>query len=299
MTNTTATMLPTTSAGQLPGTTDQRVTRRGNALRLVIASVAMLACATFAAVPYLIPGVEARARTAEADGRLTELLLFDTLRFPLAMLLALGLLLIAARVEKVRLRDYFGYVRAPQARGALLTTTIAAATVTALAAGLAHLTGWDAGRGGVGDTAGIPLVLMLLYGVSRAFLLQGIQEEWWFRGFAFRGHRQRPWFVLITTTVVFTALHLSSSGGQETATERVLYLVLPLGMGLWAGVERWCTGTVWGAVGVHGGIHTGLIVPALLGWGLGPTTWLVVGVALCVAAVARMLVRRPWADHRL
>ena len=65
-------------------------------------------------------------------------------------------------------------------------------------------------------------------------------------------------------------------------------------MGLWAGVERWCTGTVWGAVGVHGGIHTGLIAPTLLGWPFGPAAWVSVGALLCLAAAVRLAVSRPW-----
>lgn len=102
-----------------------------------------------------------------------------------------------------------------------------------------------AGRGDAGDTAGLPLFLILIAGIGRAFLLQGIHEEWWFRGFAFRGYRERPVLVLAATTVFFTLLHLVSSGGQQSASELFLYLALPLGMGFWAGVERLRTDTVW------------------------------------------------------
>ncbi|MGJ3508857.1 lysostaphin resistance A-like protein [Enemella sp. A6] len=274
------------------GPASHPTTRRGTALRLLIAAVATSVCATAATLPYLIPGVERWAIEA-GDGNPALLLVVETLRFPLAALAALGLLVIAAKIEKVRLRDYFGNLRAPQAWGILGATTLTAAAVTALAAGVLHLTGLDAGRAAA-DVAGIPLLLVVVYGLARAFLLQAIQEEWWFRGFAFRGYQHRPWFVLITTTVAFTLIHLSSSGGQQSLTERLLYLVLPLGMALWAGVERWCTGSVWGAVGIHGGIHTGLLVPAVLGWGFGPAAWVGVGVALSAAATVRLLLRRPW-----
>lgn len=282
------------SAAAGAGTADAGISRVSMVLRTVIAAVAMMICATAAATPYLIPAYARWLASHEAAGNYTPVLVAETLRFPLAALLALVLLLAAARIEKVRLRDYFGHVRAPRAWAVLGLSTLAAVVVTALAAGVAHLTGFDTGRAVMEESAGLPVALVVLYGLSRAFLLQGIQEEWWLRGFAFRGYRARPWFVLILTTLVFTALHLFSSGGQQSVTELFLYLAVPLGMGLWAGVERWCTGIVWGAVGVHGGIHTGLIVPSVLGWDIGPATWVVVGVALCAAAVVRLLVSRPW-----
>ncbi|AQP45201.1 CPBP family intramembrane glutamic endopeptidase [Tessaracoccus flavus] len=146
-----------------------------------------------------------------------------------------------------------------------------------------------AGRGDAGDTAGLPLFLILIAGIGRAFLLQGIHEEWWFRGFAFRGYRERPVLVLAATTVFFTLLHLVSSGGQQSASELFLYLALPLGMGFWAGVERLRTDTVWGAVGIHGGIHVGLVGAQLLGWEMGPAAWITIGLALCAAAMVRLV----------
>lgn len=262
--------------------------------RCLVAAVAMFACALAPTLPFLIPGFLDWMSVERTGTEGVLQLLAQIGRYSLTVVVALPLLLLAARIEGVRLRAYFGAVGAGRAWGALAAATLAAALVTTLGAGAAMLTGLDAERGAAQDTAGIPVLLVIAVGLARAFLLQGIHEEWWFRGFAFRGYEQRPWLVLAATTVVFTVLHLASSGGQQSGAERVLYLAVPLGMGLWAGVERWCTGTVWGAVGVHGGIHTGLIAPTLLGWPLGPAAWVAVGAALCAVAVVRLLVVRPW-----
>lgn len=264
-------------------------------LRSLVAAVGMLACAFAPVLPFLHPGYAAWMSVERDGAEGTLQLVAEIARFGIAVVAASVLLLLAARVERVRLRDYLGRVPAGRAWGVLLATSVAAAAVTGLGAGLATLTGLDAGRGAVPETAGIPLLLVVAYGLARAYLLQGIQEEWWFRGFAFRGGESRPWLVLVVTTVVFTLMHLTASGGQQSPAERVLYLVLPLGMGLWAGAERWCTGTVWGAVGIHGGIHTGLIAPTLLGWPLGPAAWVIIGLVLCVAAAGRLVVTKPWA----
>lgn len=263
-------------------------------VRNLVAAIGMIICALAPVALTLVPGY-ADWMSVERQGAEGVLqLLADIGRLSSAFILAAALLLIAARVEKVRLRDYFGRVGAARAWGVLLATTAAAALVTAGAAWLPALAGLDADRVVPDATTGFPVIVIVLFGLARAFLLQGIQEEWWFRGFAFRGHEHRPWLVLGVTTIVFTLLHLVSSGGQESMLERVLYLAVPLGMGLWGGVERWCTGTVWGAVGIHGGIHTGLLVPTLLGWPFGPMAWLILGAILCVAAVVRLLLAKPW-----
>ncbi|QIK72527.1 CPBP family intramembrane metalloprotease [Propioniciclava coleopterorum] len=239
------------------------------------------------------PAAGAWLATPPGGGVLTAQVAVLTASYGLAPLAAWLLLRLCARVEGVSWRSYLGPASGRRAVAVLITTALPVAAVTAAASWGAWWSGLDAGRPVLGGAGGLPLLLVLFYGLARAFVLQGIQEEWWFRGFAFVDVRRHPWFTLAATTVAFTVLHLTSSGGQQSGAERVLYLALPLGMGLWAGVERWCSGTVWAAVGVHGGIHTGLLVPALLGWPQGPASWVVLGVTLTVAAALRLALARP------
>lgn len=262
-------------------------------VRSLIASAGMMACAFAPGLLHLIPAYAQWMSVEHTGAEGTAQLLVLCAQFVIAPVAALLLLGIALRIEKARWRDYFGRVGGARAGGVLLAATAAAALVTFGGSVIAHLSGTDVGRP-VPNTEGLPVIVMIVYGLARAFVLQGIQEEWWFRGFAFRGYERRPWLVLGVTTVMFTLLHLASQGGQTSTLEHVLYLVLPLGMGFWAGVERWCTGTVWGAVGVHGGIHTGLIAPAMLGWSQGSAAWVIIGVALCLAGGLRLAVSRPW-----
>lgn len=284
---------PVPHPADLSPTTAPPTRRAVVVLRCVIAAVGMMTCAMLPALPYSVPGFTDWLTQLEAAGNITLIVMVQVARYSIAVVAALALLLVIARLEKVRLRDYFGHVGAARAWGSFGATTAGAAVVTTIAVGLVQLVGAGATRGAA-DVTGLLLALTVIQGLARAFVLQGIHEEWWFRGFAFRGLADRPWFVLGATTLGFTVLHLVSSGGQQSLLERFLYLVLPLGMGLWGGVERWCTGTVWGAVGIHGGVHTGLLVATLLGWGFGPAGWVAVGLLACAVAVVRLLVVRPW-----
>lgn len=268
--------------------------RLGTLGRCLIAAVGMIACAVTPVLVLLIPPLGAWLAAPPGDGVLLAQVAVLTTSYALAPLAAWLLLRLCARVEGVSWRSYLGRVSGRRAAAVLVTTALPVAAVTAAASWGAWRSGLDVGRPVLGDAGGLPLLVVLVYGLARAFVLQGIQEEWWFRGFAFVDVRHHPWFTLAATTVVFTVLHLTSSGGQQSGTERVLFLALPLGMGLWAGVERWCSGTVWAAVGVHGGIHTGLLVPALLGWPQGPASWVVLGAVLSAAAALRLALARPW-----
>lgn len=137
----------------------------------------------------------------------------------------------------------------------------------------------DVPQGGI--TAGV-----LFFIFCRSYLLQGIPEELLFRGWLFELTKSRPVFTVVWTTVAFTLPHLISLGGQDGFVEHLLYLALPLGMGVIGGAVRVASGSFWWAAGTHGGMH--LCMAVLTGFWpkeLGPESWLVLGGAQLVAGV--------------
>ncbi len=148
----------------------------------------------------------------------------------------------------------------------------------------------------LGDQAGSPTAwLLVLYYLGLAFLQQGIPEELLFRGWLVWRLRHRPVIAVIVTTLAFTVIHLVSQGGQESAWEHVLYLALPFGFSLLAvGLLLW-TGSLWAAIGVHGGFHIGNYLAVGLLPQVDPvTSWLAVGgvqaalgIVLTVTALRR------------
>lgn len=125
--------------------------------------------------------------------------------------------------------------------------------------------------------AGVVFVLV------RSYFLQGIPEELIYRGWLFSTTVERPVFTVVWTALAFTVPHLFSSGGQQSATDFLLYLVLPLGMAVLAGAVVVWKKSVWWAAGTHGGTHA---VMAALG-GLVPvdldsTVWVTLGATQLV-----------------
>ena len=256
--------------------------------RCAIAAVGMMSCAMSPALLEFIPGFNQWMTSLEAKPLGLPLLAASFVVVTVPLIAAAVVLPIVLRLTGLSWRQVIGGRSARFSVSALIAATVAAAVVTACVIGVLALAGVDADRATDAGAAGAPVAAVIAIGLSRAFLMQGIQEELWFRGFAFVGSENRPWLILGATTLVFTSLHLMSSGGQQSTAETFLYLVLPLGMGFWAGVERLCSGSVWPAVGVHGGMHTGSIVTGLAGWSMGPAAWVGVGSAFILAAAIRL-----------
>lgn len=133
----------------------------------------------------------------------------------------------------------------------------------------------------------MPIVASLTIYVSQAFVLQAIPEELIFRGWLLTAWRERPIRAITVSTLAFTAIHLISSGGQTSVLEHFLYLTDAFGFALLAvGLMLW-TGSLWSAIGVHGGFHLGhgatvLFLPEVNA----PLSWVVVGTVLAVAGLA-------------
>ena len=127
----------------------------------------------------------------------------------------------------------------------------------------------------------------VVYVLVRSYFLQGIPEELIYRGWLFSTTAERPVFTVMWTTLAFTVPHLLSSGGQQSTTDFLLYLVLPLGMAVLAGAVVVWKKSVWWAAGTHGGMHA---VMAVLGdlapVALDSTAWVILGVAQLVTGFA-------------
>lgn len=97
--------------------------------------------------------------------------------------------------------------------------------------------------------AAVPLVLV------RAILLQGLPEEILFRGYLVQtaSGLLPGWGVFTLSTLLFGVRHIVSRSGATTVTQRLLFLLLPIGFGVLATVMRLMSHSVWPAVAVHGG----------------------------------------------
>lgn len=131
------------------------------------------------------------------------------------------------------------------------------------------------------------IVAGVVYVLVRSYLLQGIPEELIYRGWLFSTTAQRPIFTVVWTTLAFTIPHLSSSGGQQSTTDFLLYLVLPLGMAVLAGAMVVWKKSVWWAAGTHGGMHAVMAVLAILfPVALDSTAWVILGVTQLATGLA-------------
>lgn len=138
----------------------------------------------------------------------------------------------------------------------------------------------EAQHDAVPNTASVGVIVAsVVYVLVRSYLLQGIPEELIYRGWLFSTTAERPIFTVVWTTLAFTVPHLFSSGGQQSTTDFLLYLVLPLGMAVLAGAVVVWKKSVWWAAGTHGGMHAVMAVLAILfPVALDSTAWVTLGV---------------------
>lgn len=276
--------------------------RRPVWLRVLLPTVLFLPIASSGALLLLIPGFVDLMERPDAAG-MGAYTLFA------GVVLAAYLLVSWALMRWVDRRPFRELGLRPDLRallGLLLGCTIAVALVL-LAAGAVGALGLSSAAAGASDPAqvpamSLPLVVMTVLGVLvRGFVLQGIGEEVLFRGYLLQSLRRRPVLAVLLTAFAFTLPHLASGGGQQNALEHVLYLAMPFGFAISAGFLAVAMGSVWAAIGIHGGFHLANFVAVMLGLGVDdPAMWVALGTLHLLAgvAVALMTPRRRWAAVR-
>jgi membrane protease YdiL (CAAX protease family) len=265
---------------------------------LGIAVRAVVAVAILIGANFVIAGLSALLMAVPAlEGPLSEDPLVATVAAVLVHACMFAFTVLALRtwmrfVERRDLRDA-GWRWSPGSGGWLLLAIVVAGGLVVAAIAVLPATGPVSADA---DVSSVPMIVFGVIGlISQSFLLQAIPEELLFRGWLFSTMRARPMLAIAVTTLSFTVIHLASSGGQTSFAERLLYLALPFGFSLLAvGMLLW-TGSLWSAVGVHGGFHLGNAVAMLtlpqvdlpLSWIVIGALQAIVGTALIVTALRR------------
>lgn len=255
-------------------------------VRVLLAVLMMYAFAFAPGLAFVIPGLgnylESQAHDAVVVPAMWAI-------YSLSLLTAIAVVWLAMKyVDRRPFRDT-GWVwngRSLPALGLGIAVTVAIAVPVALAV---QATGTL--RPSPVPGAGFPMWSNVLIGLAMAFMLQGIPEEIVWRGYVMQTLQTSPITAVYISATVFAVCHLGSSGGQESAWERVVYLFIPFGFSLLAGALLLYTGSLWAAIGVHGGFHVANMINVLgFGVGNGPVLWAAEGAVLTV--VGAILLRR-------
>lgn len=259
-------------------------------MRCVVAFVLLFGGLMFGQLLALVPPIQEALTREDNRGYLTLA----------ALQVCCGAIVVALMwawlrlVERRTLASVGWRVTRSSALWLILGAAVSGAVVTV--ASLLPLSGRNE-TGGLAEAAAngniaTPVVLLLL--LTQSFALQGIPEELIFRGWLLDVVRRRgPWLGLVVSSVAFAVPHLLSSGGQQNVAERLMYLAIPFGFGLCGAALVYATGSLWSAVGVHGGFHVATGLSIALGASMpGPIGWLVIGVLFVVASAIALVASR-------
>jgi membrane protease YdiL (CAAX protease family) len=250
----------------------------------VLLTVAVLFLAPWAgALLSLVPGYD---RAAEGPNLPLSLALIGC-AFALALgAYLLGSVLLVRGVDRRPGRALGLHIDRGAAVGFLAGIGISVAVVLVVQGAASALgTGRHIDAEQVEQALALPLWFDAVYLVLLAFVLQGIGEEVLFRGYLLQSLSNRPRLAVLVSATAFALMHLTSRGGQQGALEHVVYLALPFGFALAAGVLAIALCTVWAAIGIHGGFH--LVSQTAAGFGMtadGPMVWLLHGAAFALIA---------------
>ena len=146
----------------------------------------------------------------------------------------------------------------------------------------------------------LPLWLVVTNSLLFSYAFQGIGEEAVMRGYLLQSLSDHPKRAVWVAAIVFTIPHLLSQGGQQSALDRIFYLIDPFGLALAAAYLALIMRSTWAAIGIHGGSHLGAQLIALMGVGIpeSPLLWITTGLVFCVvtAVLASRISKRRWAE---
>ena len=266
-------------------------------LRVVIAAVLMFAASFSGVLMQFVPGYESILAGTAVGRSITGLLLACA-----AMLLQYACATVVAYVGVRLLVRYLDHqppamlkLRPTKTGMIWFAAMIGVAMVIFLIAGGITI---------LFDVAGEPLAqhgdqwwATLIIVLGMAFLLQGIPEEFIWRGWLLPslGAKTSMRWAVGFSVVVFGSLHLVSRGGQSNAIEHVIYLAMPLGFAYAAAMARLAADSTWAAIGVHGGYHTAMLLANVLPINNSPTLWVLIGALWFAVGLAIRAWQRPFA----
>ncbi len=153
-----------------------------------------------------------------------------------------------------------------------------------------------AAPGGFGSQ---PLWVVVTSSLLLGFGMQGFPEEYVWRGWLTQSIGGSPWRQAGISSVGFGVIHIASNGGHSAWWQGAIYVVAAGSFGFAAAALYFATGSLWAAVGIHGGLHLGTLCAVLLGGGEGwplmlflIAAYLLIGVAIMRRLPAASATRR-------
>ncbi len=132
-----------------------------------------------------------------------------------------------------------------------------------------------------------PLWVVVIGSILLGFGMQGMTEEFIWRGWLTQSIGGSPWRQATIAAVAFGLIHIVSNGGHAVWWQGAIYIVAAGSFGFAAAALYFATGSLWAAVGIHGGLHLGNLLAGLLGGGEGwpleifqAAVYLLIGVAI-------------------
>ena len=240
------------------------VGRLGVGLRALLALVATLASYLLLLAAPLIPWLDPRP-DAMAGNWVVAVLKQSApiLTVPVLAVLAVGLL--ARFVDRRPFRATGLVLDVRSAPALLLGTAISLVVVVPAGVLFARLQLLEPSPG----IGGQPLWVVIVGTLVLGFGMQGMPEEFIWRGWLTQSIGGTPWRQATIAAVAFGLIHVASNGGHAVWWQGVIYIVAAGAFGFAAAALYFATGSLWAAVGIHGGLHLGNTLAALLGGGEG------------------------------
>lgn len=136
----------------------------------------------------------------------------------------------------------------------IICAIVAMVSVGAVARLIGHAVATD----GLGQLSAGQLAGGFAFGLVPAFIMQGFPEELLFRGYVLNAARIRMPLAVAISSLTFGSIHVLSQSPATGVVEKfILYPLSAVALGFACCCARLGTGSLWAAVGVHGGMHMG------------------------------------------
>lgn len=279
---TTPTEVP---AGRAPHDTPA-VGRLGIGLRALLALAATLASYLLLLALPALPGMDPVPDALAGNWGLA--LVKQAIPMLTVPLLAIGLIALLTRfVDRRPFRMTGLALDARTVPALLLGTALSLLVVVPASVLLTRLQLVPAPVPGGGEPLWVTVVGTLVVG----YAMQGMPEEFIWRGWLTQSIGGSPRRQATIAAIAFGLIHLASNGGHAVWWQGAIYIAAAGAFGFAAAALYFATGSLWAAVGIHGGFHLGYLCAELLGGGQGwqPQLVQIAGYTLIGVALMRRL----------